>query len=1222
MRIPTRSSRPTLARAFLLCVAILWPLPANALVISEFMAANTITIADDDGDFSDWVELYNQSGGAVPLDGYYLTDEPAVPNKWRFPSVSLPAGGRLLVWASDKNRTDPAAPLHANFKLSASGEYLALIAPDGVSVVHAYAPAFPMQGQDRSYGLAADLVTRRCFVVPTPAAANDESGACDAVEPMDFSPPRGFFDAPFAITLSTPTPATTIRYTLDGTDPTPEYGNVYSAPIPVSSTTMLRAIAMRPGFTPTASVTHTYIFLDDILDQTTAEQPADYRFSGADYDMDPEVVGNPLYAGEIKDDLLSIPTMSIVTEAGNLFDVDRGIYVNRLRDGAAGERPVSVELLRSDGESGFQINCGVQMQGATSLLSDMGKYSFRLVFKSDYGPSELVYPLFPDSQVDKFDTVTLTSTHNNSWPGGSARAEYIRDSWLKDTQIATGNLASHSTYVHLYLNGRYWGLYRPTERPDGSFMAEHLGGAAADYDALNTGKIVDGDRVAWDTLQELARGPLDTPATYAALRQYLDVDAFIDYVMVNVFAGNFDWPYHNWYAGRLREAGAGFLFFTWDGELILGEITTDRTNMSSVDSPGALFGNLEQKSAEFRLAFADHVHRHLFNGGVLTPEANMARWNQRKAQIYGAIVGESARWGDHARGIPYTRDNEWLMEHQRLLLAYFPARTRIVLEQFRNAGLYPSVAAPEFSHPAGEFVIGATVSMSAPQGAIYYTTDGSDPRLVGGAVSPAAATFAAPLPLTVDVTLKARALSAGTWSALAEAEFTPRVPLRITELQYNPATGIGAEFVELRNVGASPLDLTGIRFTNGIDFTFPSMTLAEGAHVVVVENLAVFQSLYGAGRPVAGAYTGRLDNDGDRIALETASGHVIQDFRYEDAWYPLTDGLGRSLVIRNIDAPLQAWSTAAGWRASAAAGGNPGLAEATLCANGIDDDGDGLVDTADPGCSDAAEDVEDPACNDGLDNDGEGGIDLADVHCSSPSRNSELPDAGDSFLCYRTKKTGLSPIFAATTAFFDDELEDETQLGVSRPRSICLAGDLNTVAAADAQTHLRAYDARATPGQPAMTQRLALRYDGVFGPIYIDTLSSDRILIPTHIDEHGPATPPQPSLHQVDYYRCYKARLSKGKPRYFPGKTQVRFSDAFEDRAYLLRPPGRVCTPASWDGSVVNAPQRHLLCYRASRDRYSPAHVAHLGVHSADELADDIFDTVREEELCVPAIAH
>jgi hypothetical protein len=467
------------------------------------------------------------------------------------------------------------------------------------------------------------------------------------------------------------------------------------------------------------------------------------------------------------------------------------------------------------------------------------------------------------------------------------------------------------------------------------------------------------------------------------------------------------------------------------------------------------------------------------------------------------------------------------------------------------------------------------------------------------------------------VTLRARALSGGVWSALNEATFTPSSPLRITELMYNPSAGVGAEYVEIRNIGGSPVSLAGVALTTGVTFTFPATMLAAGAHALIVENTTTFNTVYGPGLPVLGQYSGRLDNSGERIVLMGAGATAIQDFEYDDAWYPTTDGPGKSLVIRDAAAPLDAWNHASGWRASSATGGTPGAVEPKLCANGIDDDGDLAVDLADAGCANASSDTETTECNDGTDNDGDTLADLADPQCTSGSHASETPDAGDSFLCYSSRSEAD---FLPLTVSVTDELDGTVSYDVRRPSSVCLSGARDGVAAIDESTHLRAYDLRSISGQPEHVPLAAVRYENGLGPIYVDVAGPSRLLVPAAFDLAMDPAAPDFESHGVDYYKCYKAKAPRSIPKYFPANAQIHFDDVLEDRDYLLRPPTRVCTPASLDGSAIKTPGRHLLCYKASRGRYMPAHVGRTGAHTASIFGLDQLSTKREEEVCVPAV--
>jgi hypothetical protein len=582
------------------------------------------------------------------------------------------------------------------------------------------------------------------FDEPTPGAENGTLFT-DFVADTQFSTDRGFHDAPFTVEVTTATPGAAVRYTTDGSAPTETNGITYTGPVPVSGTTTLRAAAFKPGFLPTNVDTHTYIFLADVLTQTGAGFPPTWGAVAANYEMDPEVVNDPRYRDEIREDLLSLPSVSIVMQIDDLFGASRGIYANSQASGVAWERPGSVELILPEGMEGpagdgrgFAIHCGVRMHGGVGRSPSVPKHSFRFLFKGAYGPTKLDYPLFGDDAAEEFDTLILRAGFNNTWvfnsPGEMRQAQYLRDQWMRDAGLALGQPQPHGIYVHLYVNGLYWGLYNFVERPSAPFAAAYFGGEKEEWDVLNSSEPVDGSKDAWNTLQALADAGVATPEAYAAIQEYLDVPNLIDYMIFNFYGGNSDWDGHNWYAGRRRAPGAGYKFFSWDAERSLEGLGSDRTGLNAADKPSRLYSQL-RANEEFRVLWGDHSHRHFFNGGPLSPEACGERYERLAASIERGIVGESARWGDTHREPPFTRDVEWTAERDRLLASYCPQRTQVMVSQFRAAGLYPTVDAPRFSRHGGRIEPGFELIATAPEGTIYYTLDGSDPRLEGGAVS-------------------------------------------------------------------------------------------------------------------------------------------------------------------------------------------------------------------------------------------------------------------------------------------------------------------------------------------------------------------------------------------------------------------------------------------------------------------------------------------------------
>ena len=236
-------------------------------VISEFMAANSATLADEDGAYSDWIELHNPDAGPVDLTGWYLTDSASKKTKWQLPAVSLPGGGYLVIFASSKNRRDPAARLHTNFALSADGEYLALIKPDGMTAAFEYAPAYPDQEDDVPFGLpasASGFGSPAFLRGATPGRANEPAAVTGLTETATFSQAAGPFRTTFSLQLAGATGDQKIRYVLaaagnahaapEPTAASPEY----AGPITIDESTLVRAAVFSADGTAHGPVTDAY----------------------------------------------------------------------------------------------------------------------------------------------------------------------------------------------------------------------------------------------------------------------------------------------------------------------------------------------------------------------------------------------------------------------------------------------------------------------------------------------------------------------------------------------------------------------------------------------------------------------------------------------------------------------------------------------------------------------------------------------------------------------------------------------------------------------------------------------------------------------------------------------------------------------------------------------------------------------------------------------------
>ena len=922
-------------------VGVYSELPASALVINEFMAINSYipytnpldirTTVDGRTAYPDWLEIHNTDTVTLSLNGWYLTDDPDNPTKWKFPNgISLNGGAYLVVFASGKTiekfpsnypYVDGSGKLHTNFTLGASGEYLALVAPDGVTVAHEYGPEFPKQWGLISYGIGSN---GGYGYLKSATPGNDNSQRyVDAVADTRFSDKRGYYDAPFDVSISTETQDAVIRYTLDCTEPTMTNGFTFTDPITITTTTCLRARAFKTDYLSSNIDSQTYVFLQDVLtqDRPSTEYPASWSGYGADYQMDPEVYEDPDYSGEIYRALTSIPTLSVLTDVDGLFGATNGIYTNTTSSGLSWERACSAELFDTNG-SKFQINCGLRLQGGASRQPNKAsKHSLSLRFRGGYGPSKLDYSLFNDSPVDSLDTLQLRAMFNNSWihwnSGQRSRGSMIRDQWARDCLLEMGDqTAGRGSYVNLYLNGIYWGVYNIHERQEASHYAAYFGGDSERIDALSSGAAVDGDKNSWNALHSQIANAVSggiNLAEYNQIARKLDIDNLIDYMIVNHYGSNSDWDGHNW-----RAAGGGldnvpWRIYSWDAERILEGVSSNRTSQNNSGCPSRLFQNL-RNSDEFNLRFADRLHKHFFNAGAMTRKFTAQRWMKLATDLDMAIIAESARWGDYRRDVHqyssgpyelYTKNDFWLPEQQRLIDTYFPLRSENVLNQYKGMGLYPNVAAPVFNQHGQTAANGFDLDITAAAGTIYYTLDGSDPRQAGGAA--VGTVYSDQITLTKSAVVKARALNGGIWSALNEATFAVGPVagnLRITEIMYNSMVGSPGdpevEFVELINIGAESINLNLVSFANGIDFTFGDLLLAGGQRVIVVNDQTLFDAEYpGFAGLIAGEFLGSLDNGGEKIALQDAIGNNILKFDYNDTWFDITDGVGFSLTIKD-----------------------------------------------------------------------------------------------------------------------------------------------------------------------------------------------------------------------------------------------------------------------------------------------------------------------------------
>ncbi|MBP8303955.1 MAG: lamin tail domain-containing protein [Phycisphaerae bacterium] len=893
-------------------------------VINEVLAANAKGLKDPQGQFEDWIEIYNPLDRPINLAGCLLTDDLTEPARWEFPVdvpglTTVPARGFLLVWADG----DTASPgLHAAFSLDADGEQVGLFDAAG-SMVDAV--SFGPQVADCSFGRSPDGGPDLEFLAyPTPGAWNS-AAFLGVVEDPVFSRARGFYGNRFPLALACPTPGALIRYTTDGSDPvTSLTAKVYDAQLTIDKTTCVRAAAVIEGWRPSRIVTHTYI-----LGANAAIRSLPVI----------SLVGDP---GETFYEPNGVMAIQGGTYSGGIWQSGgKGTYNNMLDRDL--ERPVSFEWIDPLDGKGFGVDCGLRVHGSeyirprytrpnrNGVWSGDGKISLRLYFRSRYGPDELEYPLFP-FEVRTFETLVLRAGHNDR------TNPFIKDELVRRLLKDMGHVSSGGTFANLFINGQYKGYFNPCERIDEAFCQTWFDSDQAWDVVAMFGDSRDGDLTRWNAFINRARQRnLADKTAYAEVTSQLDLEEFVDYLILRLWSGDWDWPQNNWSVACERSDQGRWRFFVWDAE---GSFFSDRLytvrfgELNSQDNENAYLYRALKANPYFRRLFGDRIYRHFYNGGALGAENVTRRFVEMQAQMAGVLPNMDT----------YVIDT-WV-----------PGRLPVFLSACTREGVY--------AHPGPTFLIHDEPQYGGPVqtwdllsmatevrgGTVYYTLDGEDPGAIwpgGGfgravlvgpvvrthAVPSAGDLYTGPLPLGRSVVVRARVLRSGLLGALSQATFAVgpvAQTLRISEVMYHPQdTGDpndpNAEYIELTNIGDQTINLNWVRFTDGVDFVFPAVDLAPGRFLVVAKDMETFQTRYGTGARVVGPYTGSLSNRGEQVEIQDATGTVIQRFEYADAWHPTTDGGGYSLtVVDPTHADPNALSGKALWRPSAVPGGSPG----------------------------------------------------------------------------------------------------------------------------------------------------------------------------------------------------------------------------------------------------------------------------------------------------------
>lgn len=652
------------------------------LFINEVMASNKSVLRDGDsedliygnagGAHSDWVEIHNSSSNTVNLKDYSLSDDSST---WNFPSVDIPPQGYLIVWASDKNKVGKDGQLHANFKISSSGETITLRNTDGNLVDSIEILSLE---DNQSYGRTTDGGSEfKTFFSSTPGGSNKKP----LLEDPYFSHKGGFYEEAFNLELSSKEQNSQIYYTVDGSDPVPGK----SGTLLYSKSITIRSRAGEPNklsLIPT-SLSHLFpirVPHDEVFKCSTIKALS-MRSDG----FKSSIVTHSYFVDSAMKERYDLPLISITTDYENFFDSSKGIYVNENYNetGDKWEKPIHIEFFEKDGNPLFSYYCGARIHGG--LTRNSPQKSLRLYFDKSYDPSDkLDYPVFGELKDVKGNDITsfkrlILRNSGNDWISTMFR-DPLMHSLVSDLNLDTQ--AYRPTIV--FINGEYWGIHNVRERYDSAYFESHynidknkvalLAFDPTFYPLSNKIDVNEGtqeDAIAYtnDIVNYIKIHSLSDKSTYDYLKTKIDIENFINYQIANIYFGNVDWPTNNVSTWKYKtedglyhpEAPYGqdgrWRWLIKDTDygfgLLDGDVTYDTlakvTTHAQPDTRGAQYSKMYLlnkfiENPDFRIqfinSFADHLNT-TFNSKLV-----IDRIHEMSSQIQSSIPEHINRWGN------------------------------------------------------------------------------------------------------------------------------------------------------------------------------------------------------------------------------------------------------------------------------------------------------------------------------------------------------------------------------------------------------------------------------------------------------------------------------------------------------------------------------------------------------------------------------------------------
>lgn len=572
-------------RKFFLFQLLFWFVAFNistghSVVINEYMASNGSTNQDAFGVYDDWIELYNTTDSVVDLKDFHLSDDADNITRWQIPeSLVIPPGEHQLVWASGRDTKDDEGYLHANFRISRTGEPLFLVAPDGNTIIDKVASRHVPR--DHSFGRKNDGGGEWVyFKNPTPEGPNNPDGYEEFLDKPEFSHEAGFYENAFYLEISHEDPDATIYYTLDGSEPDLENVGEEAEDLPYHSRTYIydEPILIRDRSRDSNALSNIRTTHDGMPDHLVWKEPSDTVFKGRVVRAQAKKEGALPSKGDTRnyyitpegDDRYDLPVISVTGDNEHFFGHDRGIYVGgQHAEGSVGhwglmeanfqqrgrdwERPGHKQLIEPDGEVGVSQNVGYRIHGNVSRAQPLK--SLRVYSRADYHPQRTFqYDMFDgaerskdDEVIDEFNRLILRNsgqdfyhTYDDDWPYGTMLKDAVAQTLMKHTSIG---YQRYRPAVH-FINGEFWGIINIRERYDRFHVKYNYEIPEEDvviYDAENRqiGEGTFDDYMDYIDMRDFVLdNDMSEEENYDSIKTLLDLDSYIDYYVNQLQSGH------------------------------------------------------------------------------------------------------------------------------------------------------------------------------------------------------------------------------------------------------------------------------------------------------------------------------------------------------------------------------------------------------------------------------------------------------------------------------------------------------------------------------------------------------------------------------------------------------------------------------------------------------------------------------------------------------------